>query len=197
MFDKMSKWITSKIYSLLPDVPGEKREVIEYGAYMLLSETVKISAMLFISAFLNIFHYAAAAILVFGLLRMTLGGIHAKTHWGCIISYFCFIYGIIGCAFIMNADRLTVSLLVIPYILIISYRFAPADMPVKPVLSKRQRRRLRIQGFVLLAVLLTGAQFLPQIWFNIIMLTCALQSTLMTPLAYRLTKNKYGKEASA
>lgn len=96
----------------------------------------------------------------------------------------------------LDANRLVIDLLVIPYVLLISYLYAPADMPVKPIVSKRQRKRLRTQGFVLLAVLFTGAQFLPQMWFNIIMLTCALQNTLMTPLIYKITKNKYGKEVS-
>lgn len=88
MFDKMSCWITEKICSIVPNVPEEKKEIIEYGAYMFLSETIKIGVLLIISAALNIFRYTIATIFIFGFLRMTLGGIHAKTHWGCMASYF-------------------------------------------------------------------------------------------------------------
>jgi accessory gene regulator B len=194
MYSKLSNYITDQIYATVPNVESEKREIIEYGAYMTLSEVSKVTVLLITAAILNVFIYAVGIIFVFGFLRMTLGGIHAKTHWGCIISHSCFVYGIMALSFVLNVDRLIVTALVVPYVLTVSYIYAPADMPVKPVVSKKQKLRLRITGFILLGILFIGAQFINQIWFNIIMLTCALQNTLMTPLVYKLTNNKYGKE---
>jgi len=194
MYSKISNYITDKIYNTLLDVQPEKREIIEYGAYMTISELSKITVLLIVAAILNVFIYALGTIFIFGFLRMTLGGIHAKTHWGCMISYFCFIYGTIVFSFALSIDRIIIDAIVIPCVLTVSYLYAPADMPVKPVVSKKQRRKLRIIGFALLIALFAGAQFANMVWFNIIMLTCMLQNTLMTPLIYKITNNKYEKE---
>ena len=194
MFSKISNYITDQIYATVSGIELEKREVIEYGAYMTLSEISKIAILLIIAAIMNVFIYAIGAIFIFGFLRMTLGGIHAKTHWGCIISYFSFIFGTIAVSLIFRADRIIIDAIAIPYVLIVTYLYAPADLPVKPVVSKIQRKRLRTIGFILLTALFTGAQFVGPVWFNIFMLTCVIQSTLMTPVIYKITNNKYGKE---
>lgn len=39
MFNKISNYMTDLIYDTLPDVQPEKREIIEYGVYMTVSET--------------------------------------------------------------------------------------------------------------------------------------------------------------
>ncbi|NMA33090.1 MAG: hypothetical protein GX940_00855, partial [Clostridiaceae bacterium] len=46
MFDKISKYVADMIYSTLDGVDPEKREIIEYGVYMTVSEIVKISIIL-------------------------------------------------------------------------------------------------------------------------------------------------------
>lgn len=193
-YSRLSNWITDQIYKTVPGVEASKREEIEYGAYMLLSEVSKISLLLIVAAILHVFWYITAIISVFGFLRMSLGGIHAKTHLACIISYFVFSFGILFLSITWTHSRPVLAGITIPFSFIVAYFYAPADMPVKPVASKKQRKRLRIQGFTLLAVLFGLAMFVGQVWFNIIMLTCLLASVLMTPPVYRLTKNKYSWE---
>jgi len=65
------------------DVDEIKAEQIEYGIYMFISETIKIAAVLIIAAIFNIFKYAVLTIVIFGIHRGFIGGVHAKTHWGC------------------------------------------------------------------------------------------------------------------
>jgi accessory gene regulator B len=191
-YSKASNWITDQIYATVTGVEPEKREVIEYGAYMALSEISKIGLLIIISLFLNVFWYVFGIIMLFGLLRWNLGGVHAKTHWACLLSYFCIIYGTLGASFLLSNHRLVFDIIIIPFSFFVSYKYAPADMPVKPVSSKKQRKRLRITGFILLAVLFILAQFANLILFNIIMLTIAITAVLMTPPIYKLTNNVYG-----
>ena len=194
MYSKISNYITDQIYVNLPDVKPEKREIIEYGAYMALSEISKITLLLVISAILHVFLYVIGIILIFGILRYCLGGIHARTHLGCLISYFLFVFGILAASVYMPDNRLIMDMIVIPFSFIVAYLYAPADMPMKPVVSKKQRKRLRISGFILLTILYILAQNAGKVWFNLIMLTCMLMSILMTPLIYKITNNKYARE---
>lgn len=189
-----SNKITDKIYANVPKAQNKSREEVEYGAYMALSEVSKMLVLFVAAWILHAVGYVIAIILLFGLLRWNLGGIHAKTHWACMLSYSVFIYGILGASLFTGDHRIVLNLLVIPFSLIVTYLYAPADMPVKPVVSKKQRMRLRITGFILLSILFILAQFSNQTWFNIIMFTCGPVGVLMTPPIYRLTKNEYGRK---
>ena len=194
MFSKISNYITDLIYDTLPDVQPERREIIEYGVYMTVSEIVKISLIIIVSIILHIFPYVFGVIAVFGVLRTFLGGTHAKSHWGCILTHSTIVFGVVALSFVSGIDRLYILPLVAPFSYFTAYKYAPADLPQKPVKSKRQRKQLRIGGAVLLMILFTASVFTPQIWSNIILFTCFIQALLMTPLAYKITKNKYGRE---
>ena len=194
MFDKISNYMTDMIYSTLPDIAPERREIIEYGVYMTVSEIVKIAIILLISIVLGIWQYVLAVVAVYGIQRTFLGGIHAKTHLGCILTHSIIVFGVVAAALYLKVDSLYLILIVLPFSYVTAYLYAPADLPQKPVKSKRQRKQLRAGGFILLTVLFTAAWFLPETWSRIILFTCFIQSLLMTPIAYRISKNKYGGE---
>jgi accessory gene regulator B len=194
MFDRFSKYMTDMIYSTLPNISPERREVIEYGVYMTASELVKMAAILLISVLLGIVPYVIVTMAVYGIQRTFLGGIHAKTHIGCIITHSAIVFGVLAGAMYFGIDRLYLSFVVIPFSYVTAYFFAPADLPQKPVKSKRQRKQLRIGGFILLTILFTTAWLLPNVWSNIILYACFVQAFFMTPIAYKLSKNKYGRE---
>ena len=194
MFDKISKYVTDMIYSTLDGVDPERREIIEYGVYMTASEIVKISIILAVSLVLRIVPYVAAAVAVYGIQRTLLGGIHAKSHIGCMIVHSAIVFGVVAVSLYCNIDRSYLLLVIAPFSYLTAYLYAPADLPQKPVKSRKQRRQLRIGGFVLLTGLFTASYFLPAIWSNIILFSCFLQAVFMTPLAYRISRNKYGRE---
>lgn len=194
MFDKISKYITDMIYSTMPDVPPEKREIIEYGVYMTASEIVKIGVILLVSLILKILPYVAATVVIYGIQRTLLGGIHAKTQLGCVIGHSAIVFGIVAASMLLNIDRLYLLLITVPFSYVTAYLYAPADLPQKPVKSKRQRAQLRTGGFILLTALFTASCFLPALWSRLIIFSCFLQALCMTPLAYKISNNKYGRE---
>lgn len=194
MFDKISNYMTDMIYSTLPDIAPERREVIEYGVYMTVSELVKITIILLTSLLLGIVPYVLAAVVVYGIQRTFLGGIHAKTHLGCILTHSAIVFGVVAAAMYIEVDPLYLVLTVMPFSYVAAYLYAPADLPQKPVKSKRQRKQLRVGGFILLTVLFTAAWLLPDTWSRIILFTCFIQALFMTPIAYKISKNKYGRE---
>ncbi len=194
MFDKISNYMTDMIYSTLPDIAPERREIIEYGVYMTVSELVKITLILLISVLLGIMPYVLAVIAVYGIQRTFLGGIHAKTHLGCMLTHSAIVFGVTAAAIHIEIDSIYLILAVVPFSYVTAYLYAPADLPQKPVKSKRQRRQLRTGGFILLTSLFAVAWFLPGIWSRIILFTCFIQALFMTPIAYKISKNKYGRE---
>lgn len=194
MFSKISNYMTDLIYDTLPDVQPERREIIEYGVYMTVSEIVKIGLIILVAAILHIVPYVFGVIAIYGVQRTFLGGIHAKTHWGCIITHSIIVFGIVALSFVSEIDKLYILPFVAPFSYITAYKYAPADLPQKPVKSKRQRKQLRIGGFILLTILFTASVFTPQVWSNIILFACFIQAIFMTPLAYKISKNKYGRE---
>jgi accessory gene regulator B len=197
MFSKISNYMTDLIYETLPNVDPGRREVIEYGVYMTVSEIVKISLLLIIASLLKIIPYVLGVIIIYGVQRTFLGGLHAKTHLGCVITHSAIVFGIPALSFISQIDKYWLLLIIVPFSYVTAYKYAPADMPQKPVKSKKQRNQLRTGGFILLAVLFTAAYFLDGLWSNIILFTCFIQAVLMTPVVYKITKNKYGREEAS
>jgi accessory gene regulator B len=197
MFNKISNYVTNMIYETLPNVDPERREIIEYGVHMTLSEIVKIGFLIILAAILRIVPYVLGVIIVYGVQRTFLGGLHAKTHLGCIITHSCIVFGVIVLSLFSQIDRWYLLLVIAPFSYVTAYKYAPADMPQKPVNSKKQRKQLRIGGFILLTILFTAACFLDKPWSNIILFTCFIQAVLMTPLLYKITGSKYGREEAS
>jgi accessory gene regulator B len=197
LFSKISNYVTDMIYDTLPGIEPERREVIEYGVYMTVSEIIKMIVTIIAAAVIGVVPHVMCVIVVFGLQRMLLGGVHAKSHWGCMISHSAIVFSVVALSFVSYVDRLYLMIPIVTFSYITAYKYAPADLPQKPVKSKRQRKQLRAVGYALLAVLFTAAYFLDRTWSNIILFTCFIQSALMTPLAYRITKNKYGREEAS
>lgn len=194
MFSKISNYVTNLIYETLPGIQPERREIIEYGVYMTVSEIVKIGLIVLIAVFFNIVPYVFGVIAIYGIQRTFLGGTHAKTHWGCVITHSIIVFGVVALSFFNKIDTVYILVPIAIFSFITSYKYAPADLPQKPIKSKRQRKQLRIGGFALLTVLFTVSAFVPQIWANIILFSCFSQAILMTPLAYKAFKNKYSRE---
>lgn len=197
MFDKISNYMTDMIYETLPDVDPKRREVIEYGVYMIASEIVKISVVITLGIILGILPYVLGTIAICGIQRTFLGGIHSKTHLGCVIAQTSIVFGVLAAAYVSDIKWLYLVIPAALFSLITAYRYAPADLPQKPIKSRKQRMQLRIGGFILLAALFTASYFVPKVWSNIIIFSCVTQAFFMTPFAYKITKNKYGREETS
>lgn len=197
MFSKISNYMTDLIYETLPNVDPGRREIIEYGVYMTVSELVKIITVILISLAIGIFRQVLCVIVVFGVLRMLLGGIHSKSHLSCLITHSVIVFGVVALSLIFMVDRLYLLIPVVPFCYFTVYKYAPADLPQKPIKSQRQRKQLRAGGFILLTVLFTVAYYLDKPWSSLILFTCFIQALFMTPFVYRITKNKYGREEAS
>lgn len=197
MFSKISNYMTDLIYETLSGIEPERREVIEYGVYMTVSEIVKISIILLVAVLLNIVPFVFGVIAIYGVLRTFLGGIHAKTHLWCVITHSAIVFGVVAISFMLQFNRYYLLFPIAVFCYITAFKYAPADLPQKPIKSKKQRKQLRIGGFILLTILFALSLVTTLTWSNIILVTCFVQTFFLTPFAYKVSGNKYGREEAS
>ena len=130
--------------------------------------------------------------------RACSGGFHLKTHIGCIISttlYYCGVPKISNYFVFYNHTKLIFILSVLIFGMIMITRYAPADTENIPILRKKERKQKKILSYIffivglLIAIIINNNQI-----SNILIFGNLAQSIMITPLAYKLTKNKYGYE---
>jgi len=79
--------------------------------------------------------------------------------------------------------------------IIFIYKYAPADTENIPILSKKERKSKRIKSYISLLVLLTIILLVSDKIVSYMLLHgMFLQNLTLTPIAYKLTKNKYSYE---
>ena len=85
MVDKFCMCLTNRIRKEMPEVDDERAEIIMYGLQNIIGEMPKGIIILVIAYFLGIFKLTLMSILIVAPYRCFSGGVHMKTHIGCII----------------------------------------------------------------------------------------------------------------
>ena len=190
MLNKITKKITNEIIVTVPNITEEKAEQIQYGLYIAASDGLKFIAVMLTAYFLGQLPLALAGGAVFALNKSFFGGVHAKTQLGCIITYFIFLFGAIYSSKIIDISCFNIILFVVSGILV--YFYAPADLASKPIITEKRWKELRAQGSITVAVFFIITFFVPREYSNIISIITLINSINMTPVLYRITKNRKG-----
>ena len=85
MVDKICTYLTNKIRKEMPDIDDERAEVIMYGLQNIIGELPKVFIIFLISYFWGIFKLTLMAVLIIAPYRCFSGGVHMKSHIGCIV----------------------------------------------------------------------------------------------------------------
>ncbi len=190
MMSKIVKKITDQIVLNVPGMTEEKAEQIEYGLYTAFSDVLKLFAVLLAALILGKLEYAFVAVIVFAINKSYLGGIHAKTQIGCIITHFIIIFSCIYLAEVIKIEYFNIILFIVAFVLAALY--APADLVSKPIITKKRKQELRIKGGISLLICFVTTFFVPNIYANIISLITLISTINVTPIMYKITKNKRG-----
>lgn len=198
MIDKITESLTNKIRKEMPDIDDERAEIINYGLQNILGEIPKFFIMLGIAYILGVLKLTLIAFLIILPYRSTAGGFHLKTHIGCIISTCTFYCGtaLLAKYIVLNniSKYILIILLGIFGIFMIKL-YAPADTENVPILRKKDRKSKQILSYFFFLTGLVMAIFINNsIITNMIIFGYLIQTCMITKLAYRLTKNKYGYE---
>ena len=190
MLSRITKKITDEILVTVPGITEEKAEEIDYGLYMAISDGFKVIAVLLSAYFLGQIQFALVAVITFSIYKAYLGGIHAKTQLGCLITHFVFIFGTIYLSHIINFGFLNVVLFIVSGILV--YLYAPADLTSKPIITEKRWKELRIKGSIVFVLCFLISIFAPRVYSNVISIITLISTVNLTPVVYKITKNRKG-----
>ena len=201
MIDRICNYLTNKIKNEMPEVDDERAEVINYGIHLVIGEIPKTLAFILIAAILGVLKEFFITMLVIFPYRAFSGGVHLKTHLGCILAtslMYCGIAYISQFQMFSNETKYILIPLVWLFGMIMCRLYAPADTENVPILRKKERRIKQILSYVTLTITLVIGIFIKNyIISNIIILGMLVQSLMISRFVYRITNNKYGYEIYA
>ena len=201
MVDRICTYLTNKIRKEMPEIDDERAEIIMYGLQNIIGEIPKIFIIFIISYFLGLLELTLMAVLIIAPYRVFSGGVHMKTHIGCIV-YTLMLYS--GSALIGKYIALTgttkyiIGTIVWIFCMAMIKLYAPADTENVPILRKQERIQKQIFSYVILTI-----EFIIAILINnttiagIIIFGDLIQTLTITRFAYKITNNKYGHEVYA
>ena len=201
MIDKICAKLTQKIRKEMPEIDDERAEIIMYGLQIIIGEIPKGLIILVIAYFLGISKLTLISVLIIAPYRCVSGGVHMKTHIGCII-YTLLLYSgsaLLGKYLILEGStKLIVGLTIWIFCMTMIKLYAPADTENVPILRKKERLQKQILSYIILTVEFIIAIFIPNTTIaGIIIFGDFIQTLTITRLAYNITNNKYGHEIYA
>ena len=201
MIDKICTYLTNRIRKEMPEVDDERAEIIMYGLQNIIGEIPKVFIILIIAYLLGIFKLTLISILIIAPYRCVSGGVHMKTHIGCII-YTLILYSgsaLIGKYVVLSKiAKYVIASIVWIFCMIMIRLYAPADTENVPILRKKERKQKQIFSYIILTVEFIIALVINNsIITNIIIFGSLIQTLTITRLAYNITDNKYGHEVYA
>ena len=201
MIDKICAKLTQKIRKEMPEIDDERAEIIMYGLQIIIGEIPKGLIILVIAYFLGIFKLTLISVLIIAPYRCVSGGVHMKTHIGCII-YTLILYSgsaLLGKYFILEGNVKIISAIIVwAFCMIMIKIYAPADTENFPILRKKERLQKQIFSYTILTLEFLIAIIISNTTISgIIIFGDLIQTLTITRFAYNITKNKYGHEIYA
>lgn len=201
MIDKICEILTNKIRKEMPEIDDERAEIIMYGLQNIIGELPKGIIILLIAYFLGIFKLTLISLLIIAPYRCFSGGVHMKTHIGCIVYTLTLYSGSALLGKYISIDGITKYVLafsVWTFCMIMLKMYAPADTENVPILRKKERKQKQIFSYIILTVEFIIAVIIKDITISgIIIFGDFIQTLTITRIAYQITNNKYGHEVYA
>lgn len=198
MIDAICNKITLKIRKEMPEVNDERAEIINYGLQLIVGEIPKFLLLFVIAYLLKVPKLSILALITISPYRMVSGGVHLKTHLGCLTATALFY---IGNAFLSKSiileqkERLVMCLAIWLFSMIMIKLYAPADTEAVPILRKKERRIKQILSYIIMTITLGISLILRNSTIsNILLFGVLLQTIAITRFMYKMTNNKYGHE---
>ena len=199
MIDKFCDLITEKIKSKVTDIDEERELVINFGVRLIFGELPKILILFIIGFLLSMGWQTLLLFFLIAPYRSFTGGIHLKTHLGCMITTsILYLLPIILSKYILISDKIILYILaglITIFSIIVIAKYAPADTENMPILSKKEIKSKKIKSYIALVILLSIIIFNPYKQFSyMIIYAMFLQNLTVLPISYKLTNNKHGYE---
>lgn len=199
MIEKLCNKLTKKIQNKMPEVDDKRAEVINYGLQLVIGEIPKTFALFIIAYAFGVLKLSILALLFIMPYRTFSGGVHLKTHIGCIIATSLFYIGNAILSKNIVIDPLYIKYIIIALIwtfsMIMIKLYAPADTENVPILRKKDRDLKRNLSYITMTLTLVISIFITNSTIsNLLIFGTLMQTISITRFIYKLTNNKYGYE---
>lgn len=196
MVEKFCLFLTNRMRKENPEIDDERAEIINYGLQLLVGEIPKMLITISIAYLLGILKLTIIMVILILPYRAFSGGFHLHTHIGCILSttlFYCGIAKISNYIYLHSLEKVIFILCVWIFGIIIISLYAPADTENVPILRKRERKQKKILSYIIYTLgLILALVIKNNAVCNIIILGYLIQTLMITPIAYKITKNSYG-----
>lgn len=198
LLEKLCNSLTKRIRKKMPDIDDERAEIINYGLQLVMGEIPKTLITVLIAYCLGVLKLTILALLFIIPYKIVSGGVHFKTHIGCIVGTTLFY---VGNAFLSKNLTIETNMkyfLVIAiwiFSMIMIRLYAPADTEDVPILRKKERKIKKNLSYVIMTLNLVIALFLQSsVFSNLLIFGTLIQTITITRFIYKISNNKYGYE---
>ena len=196
MVEKFCLFLTNRMRKENSEIDDERAEIINYGLQLLVGEIPKMLITIGIAYLLGILKLTVIMVILILPFRAFSGGFHLHTHIGCILSttlFYCGIAKISNYIYLHSLEKVIFVLCVWIFGIIIISLYAPADTENVPILRKKERKQKKILSYITFTLgLILALVINNNAVCNIIIFGYLIQTIMITPIAYKITKNSYG-----
>lgn len=197
MIERMSNYILDNFLYKNENVEGNEREIMLFGITRILEDIPKYVTIFLIAYFCHILKYVGIILEVTIVYKFFVGGAHARTNIGCLISSIAYFIAPVYLARYININVYLLSAIALILSLIIIYKIAPADTEEIPILKKEKRNKLKMVALIsLIAILTVNLIVIKNNYIqNLILLTILVIDICTTKPVYMLYRCKYSYES--
>lgn len=197
MIDKICDKLMGRIRAKMPEVDDERAEVIKYGLELIIGELPKMFLLFIIAWLLGIFKYALISFAIILPYKLVSGGVHLKTHIGCILGTSLFYCGNVFISKYINIpdikNQIIFSAIILTFSIIMISLYAPADTENVPILRKKERAKKKIISYIIVtAMIIISFLVKDRVISNMFRVGVLLQSIMISKLTYNIFKVKFG-----
>ena len=197
MIDKICDKLIKRIRAKMPEVDDERAEVIKYGLELIIGELPKMFLLFIIAWLLGIFKYALISFAIILPYKLVSGGVHLKTHIGCILGTSLFYCGNVFISKYINIpdikNQIIFSAIILTFAIIMISLYAPADTENVPILRKKERAKKKIISYIIVTTMIIISFLVKdRVISNMFRVGVLLQSIMISKLTYNIFKVKFG-----
>lgn len=197
MIDKICDKLIKRIRAKMPEVDDERAEVIKYGLELIIGELPKMFLLFVIAWLFGIFKYALISFAIILPYKLVSGGVHLKTHIGCILGTSLLYCGNVFISKYINIpdikNQIIFSAIILIFAIIMISLYAPADTENVPILRKKERAKKKIISYIIVTSMIIISFFVKdKVISNMFRVGGLLQSIMISKLTYNIFKVKFG-----
>lgn len=169
----------------------DERDALYYGIFSMILNINKIILISLISLILGCYREVIIIAIIVGVLRFTSSGLHAQSNFKCTMTT---IFAYLGGAIIsriISIDFMYIFIISLCIGIILCW-YSPADTEKRPIVGKVKRKKLKVQTFIsVMLILFLNLIINEVIIMNLTLASFFYQTISVLPITYKILGRSY------